>query len=109
MNNNNFFIIDYIDPENCYKTEIPQVLPVEITRHLGGENQKSTCIAACKDYKYAGMEAGNMCFCGDILPAPALKRPGECKSLCSGDTSEMCGGHWRMSIFDVPSKFTVLL
>ena len=73
------------------------------------DDGKSACIAACKDYKYAGMEAGNQCFCGDILPAAALKRPGECTSKCSGVTSEMCGGHWRISIFDVLGKFTVLL
>ena len=71
--------------------------------------EKSTCIAACGNHKYAGMEDDNLCFCGDILPAATLKRPGECTTPCPGDTSEMCGGHLRISIFDVPGKFTVLL
>ena len=55
------------------------------------------------------MEDGNQCFCGDILPAPALKRPGECTTICPGDESEMCGASWRINIFDVSGKFTVLL
>ena len=72
------------------------------------DNEESGCIAACKGYKYAGMEAGNQCWCGDILPAAALKRPGECTTKCLGNKNEMCGGHWRINIYDVPGKFTVL-
>ena len=55
------------------------------------------------------MENGNQCFCGTVLPAAAIKRPGECTTVCPGDHSEMCGGSWRINIFDVPGKFTVLL
>ena len=55
------------------------------------------------------MEDGNQCFCGDILPAVALKRPGECTTVCPGNESEMCGALWRINIFDVLGKFTVLL
>ena len=72
-------------------------------------NQKSACIAACKGYKYAGTELGYLCFCGNVLPAAELKRPGECTTVCSGNQSEMCGGDERINIYDVPGKFTVLL
>ena len=93
--------------DNCYEDDMPRVLPVLI-RGLVDENKKSACIAACKGYKYAGMEDGNQCFCGDISPAAALKRPGECTTVCPGDKSEMCGAPWRINIFDVPGKLTVL-
>ena len=94
--------------ENCYEDKMPRVLSVEI-KGLADENQKSTCIAACKDYRYAGMENGNQCFCGDILPYAALKRPGECTTVCPGNKEEMCGGVLRINIFEVPGKFTAII
>ena len=90
---------------NCYKDAIPRVLPVH--QFSKDDNKKSVCIAACEGFKYAGVENGNQCFCGDILPAAALKRAGECTRVCPGDQSEMCGGSWRINIFDVPGEFTI--
>lgn len=101
--------------ENCYEVNATQILSV----HVGDyeNNQKSLCIAACKDYKYAGM-IDIQCFCGDILPSSTAQQSGECTSLCPGNENERCGGLewrmpgedvWRISVFAVPSKVSVLI
>lgn len=40
------------------------------------------------------------CFCGDTIPSSddALSES-ECDSRCAGDSNEICGGGWRLSLY----------
>lgn len=58
-------------------------------------------------YKYAGVEYGRECWCGDTLnlvgdvgAVPGGKvGDGDCGFVCPGNSSEFCGGRGRMSLF----------
>ena len=79
------------------------------------------CLDACKSafYRYAGVENGRDCYCGNKLE-PYYSNPNwgvgtkenariipdiECDAPCSGDLSEKCGGEFfTMNIFNIQSK-----
>ena len=58
-----------------------------------------TCVAA--GYKIAGMEYSVQCFCGNELynGAALASNQGDCDDTCSGDSSEICGGGSRMTLY----------
>jgi len=61
------------------------------------------CIKNCldKNFRYAGVQNGGECFCGDTAPPPSkLVGQADCKTNCHGDASQKCGGTWRMNVFD---------
>jgi hypothetical protein len=57
------------------------------------------CIASCssKGLPYAGVEYGGECWCGDV--ANLVPASDGCNSRCGGDPSTVCGGGYRISIF----------
>ena len=80
------------------------------------------CLDGCQSafYKYAGVENGNECYCGNDLKLyswPSGGGPGprmpdypkiipdiECNIQCPGNVNEKCGGQNRMNIFNIKSK-----
>uniref|UniRef100_A0A7N4PCQ3 Kringle-containing protein marking the eye and the nose n=1 Tax=Sarcophilus harrisii TaxID=9305 RepID=A0A7N4PCQ3_SARHA len=62
------------------------------------------CISFCRGqkFKFAGMESGYACFCGNN---PDYWKYGEtasteCNSVCFGDHTQPCGGDGRIILFD---------
>ena len=92
------------NPGECYEDSKDRILPKRVGKY--DDNQSSRCIAACKGYKYAGMQNTNECYCGNILPTATLQRPGECPNICPGNANEKCGGRWRMNIYDASGEWT---
>lgn len=67
------------------------------------------CVSLCKEknFSFAGVQNGNQCYCGDEAPiqsAPAR----ECHLNCAGDTSQKCGGHWRMNVYTITPRTTTI-
>jgi hypothetical protein len=65
----------------------------------------TACAAQCSGFKWFGVQAGYSCFCGDddygkYGPAPVS----DCIIPCSGDSSILCGGVLRNSIYTIPAK-----
>jgi glucan endo-1,3-alpha-glucosidase len=72
------------------------------------------CVSACsaRSFKYAGVEYGGECYCGDVLYTTAngggggrlgeKVADGECNVQCGGDSSRMCGGSWRANVYVKP-------
>ena len=62
-----------------------------------------SCIAACTaaGYSIAGTEYSTQCFCGNnIIEGGALaNQDTDCAMTCGGNSSEICGGPNRMSIW----------
>ena len=50
------------------------------------------------DYLYAGVQFAEHCFCGNKRPI-TLVAQSQCKKPCAGDNSQICGGSWRMNIY----------
>ncbi|KAK4446236.1 hypothetical protein QBC34DRAFT_469965 [Podospora aff. communis PSN243] len=77
------------------------------TRVLGGpvyggqaELQPSTCAALCEGWRYFGVENGNECFCGNELDHATEGNEEDCSAPCTGDGDEVCGGNWRIGIWE---------
>lgn len=72
------------------------------------------CQAACRagGFKYAGTEYAQECFCGNSLASSGAAATSGCNMACQGDSSEMCGGPDRLTIWeyqggdDTPSPTT---
>ena len=76
--------------------------------HLNGENMSvENCKELCyeNNYKFAGLEFGDECFCGNDVPVVSAPMR-ECHLKCAGDETEICGGFWRLSVYSIPSKPT---
>ena len=56
-----------------------------------------------KSYIYAGVQYGMECFCGNAINPMILKPNIDCNRVCTGDSSQICGGTWRMNIHKNPS------
>lgn len=51
-------------------------------------------------YKYAGLEYGAECYCGNQLPVNIAKQE-ECNNECKGEKGTICGGINRLSVYQV--------
>jgi hypothetical protein len=61
------------------------------------------CSAICTGFKFFGVQDGSNCFCGNDYGNQGGKAPeGDCDSPCPGDSSAMCGGPFRNSIYAQP-------
>ena len=112
----------YIPPGLLSCTSHPKYLKMSCLEHLNGqcfedprgsrvlphgrmESSRMT-IDKCKkfysgrNYKYAGVEWREQCFCGnDRPPIPAPDT--DCSMPCSGDKSEICGGGHRINVYQL--------
>ena len=59
----------------------------------------TTCAAICADYHYFGLEDGNQYFCGMDLDPSTKTGDAECQLKCSGDSSLVCGGTLRLTVY----------
>ena len=52
-------------------------------------------------YRYAGLEYRYECFCGDFYYDKYGKvSDHECNETCPGNSSQICGGPWKLSVYD---------
>ncbi|EFX04613.1 hypothetical protein CMQ_1541 [Grosmannia clavigera kw1407] len=69
---------------------------------LPGNMTVPLCLAFCGSaaYPYAGLEYGRECWCGQDLSALATEEPAaDCDLPCDGDTSALCGGNLRLTVY----------
>jgi len=78
------------------------------TRGLTGGNYSidnmtpQLCAGLCGDYRFAGVENGNQCFCGNTWPSTYLKADQkECNDTCGGDPALTCGATWRLELYAI--------
>ena len=87
----------------CY---IDQAAPNRLLPHMLNTLKASVdyCLTYCYDlgYQFAGVQAYDWCLCGDDRP-PYEKRVkiDECDMQCAGDSSQNCGNHWRMMVYEL--------
>ncbi|KAF9051932.1 WSC domain-containing protein [Panaeolus papilionaceus] len=69
---------------------------------VDGTNDAESCTAQChnKGYKFAGMEYGTECWCGNALAYEIPKPAAECSFVCPGDSTELCGAGDRIVIYE---------
>ncbi|TPX11566.1 uncharacterized protein E0L32_007777 [Thyridium curvatum] len=59
------------------------------------------CIASCNpQYKYAGVEYGGECWCGNSFSAGSVVAPiTDCNMICNGNATEYCGAGNRLDVY----------
>ena len=68
-----------------------------------GSLKPQTCMGACNmfgKFRYAGVEDGTQCFCGDALPSQKAD-PKAKLVACKGDAKQMCGGADIIGVYEV--------
>jgi hypothetical protein len=83
----------------CYSDAPTRALPALL---LSSGATVASCVAAARNagYIYAGLQDAGQCFAGNTLGYSALPQS-SCWSPCSANSSEMCGGGWANSVFNV--------
>lgn len=61
------------------------------------------CLSICENlgFKFAGVEFGEQCFCGSKLPATVQYAEDNCDMPCTGNSSETCGGHYALDLYEL--------
>ncbi|KAJ9124508.1 hypothetical protein QFC24_003299 [Naganishia onofrii] len=67
------------------------------------------CLDICegKGYKYAGLEYGEECMCGNTLKTGVTydnNNQWACNMPCAGDATELCGSGWRLDLYEFASS-----
>ncbi|XP_065502108.1 kremen protein 1 isoform X2 [Caloenas nicobarica] len=87
----------------CYKDH-GEPPPLTGTSETSNKLTIQTCISSCRSqqFKFAGMESGYACFCGNNLDYWRYGEAAstECNSVCFGDHTQPCGGDGRVILFD---------
>ncbi|KAL3426463.1 WSC domain-containing protein-like protein 5 [Phlyctema vagabunda] len=59
-----------------------------------------SCAGFCSGYTYFGTEYSGECYCGNTLASGATNSTeSDCSYTCSGDSSELCGGSNRLTVY----------
>ncbi|KAE9396148.1 WSC-domain-containing protein [Gymnopus androsaceus JB14] len=65
------------------------------------------CQSKCSGYTYAGVEYSTECYCGNSLTGNGASGTvvdgSNCVSTCGGDSTQMCGGTWYLSVYTTSS------
>jgi len=62
----------------------------------------STCLSYCNidGFAFAGLEYESECWCAQYLSVFAVKlADSECNFACKGNSSEICGGTLKLSVY----------
>ncbi|CAC5425480.1 unnamed protein product [Mytilus coruscus] len=71
--------------------------------HSNSQMTLEICKQLCYKYRYLGLQSYYQCYCGNSLGNTNVyqkKSEGECNRECYGDSSQICGGHWRNSVYE---------
>ncbi|KAL6832587.1 COOH terminal WSC domain-containing protein [Trichoderma camerunense] len=84
----------------CYQDNIGRVLTGDILPNLGPMTNDK-CVANCvsKGFSIAATEYGGQCYCGNDLVGSAKLADSQCSMACEGNSKEVCGGSWAISVY----------
>ncbi|CAC5391541.1 unnamed protein product [Mytilus coruscus] len=95
----------------CFVDTYTRVLPhqYELNGSDHPDMENNRCLLYCKDqgYKYAGTQKKAECYCGDDpyqYVAASISdyylMEYDCNQECLGDSNQICGGGWRLSVYE---------
>ncbi|KAG8267286.1 hypothetical protein J6590_054683 [Homalodisca vitripennis] len=72
-------------------------------------NQLCARLCRKKGFRYAGMQYGKECFCDSNKPKfQHFAKDEECSTRCDGNNNQICGGNWRISMFEIAGRVTAI-
>lgn len=92
----------------CYQDNIGRVLTGDILPNLGPMSNDK-CVANCvsKGFSIAATEYGGQCYCGNELVGSAKLAESQCSVACEGNSKEVCGGSWAISVYSKTGAVTL--
>eukprot|EP01059_Diplonema_ambulator_P016146 TRINITY_DN2746_c0_g1_i5.p1 TRINITY_DN2746_c0_g1~~TRINITY_DN2746_c0_g1_i5.p1 ORF type:complete len:510 (+),score=171.19 TRINITY_DN2746_c0_g1_i5:57-1586(+) len=83
----------------CFDVD-PAARAVGALAYSSDANTVEECVSVCgwNGFKYAGLEFGKQCWCGNSLPVDRTVGR-RCNVECPGNTTESCGGGFRQSVY----------
>ncbi|XP_066934660.1 microtubule-associated protein futsch-like isoform X2 [Clytia hemisphaerica] len=90
--------------QGCFKDMRPlRDLPKRFTRY---RTTPETCVRECayQNYKFAGVQYGYLCFCGNAFGRYGSLPDNDCNSECQGDLKRKCGGYYHNSVYSTDGK-----
>ncbi|VDI03752.1 Hypothetical predicted protein [Mytilus galloprovincialis] len=96
----------------CFVDTYTRLLPHEYVLNDGTDPpdmENNLCLLYCKEqgYMYSGTEFTVKCYCGDdpyqYGPEDVgdfYKQAYDCNYACIGDSNQICGGFWRLSVYE---------
>ena len=88
--------------DDCYEDRSARVLNKRYWSDSSMTIEKCKQFCFEKNYLYAGVQFASQCFCGNVINPRIFTPKTECNMQCAGDSSQMCGGSWRMNIYKNP-------
>ncbi|KAH6610385.1 cooh terminal wsc domain-containing [Trichoderma cornu-damae] len=92
----------------CYKDSSSRVLSGDVLPNLGPMTNDK-CVANClqKGFSIAATEYGGQCYCGNELVGSAKLADSQCSMACEGDSKQLCGGSWAISVYSKTGDVTL--
>ncbi|KAG8865629.1 hypothetical protein FRC20_009630 [Serendipita sp. 405] len=84
----------------CWKDTV-QARTLAGESYRGDDVTPALCASFCysKNYRLAGVEHGNECYCGQQLLNPDYAKASDCSQACAGDSTQTCGGEDRLNVY----------
>jgi hypothetical protein len=84
----------------CYKDKPARDLEYSFSNDIAPKECFELISAA--GYKYAGLQNSSECWGGNNVGTYGERPDDQCDMLCTRDSSRVCGGNWRNSVFAMP-------
>lgn len=85
----------------CFQDNLPdRIFPIT-ANFASTDMDHALCAQLCDVFgsKYAGVEYGYQCFCGNDVSKATAAPKSDCNMTCQGHSSETCGAADRMDVF----------
>ncbi|KAG9044270.1 hypothetical protein FS837_008421 [Tulasnella sp. UAMH 9824] len=83
----------------CYMDQSSRTLTLSSTTDSSGMTVEK-CMAFCPaTATYVGLESSTECYCGTTLAVNTKVAATDCVSSCVANPAEICGGSWRLTLF----------
>jgi hypothetical protein len=89
----------------CYTDSPTRALP-KVLAWSNATVESCTAAAKSQSFAYAGLQYGGECWAGNA-PGATKVADSECAMPCTANSSEICGGPWRNSVYSTATGPTV--
>ncbi|KAK4213652.1 WSC domain-containing protein [Rhypophila decipiens] len=84
-----------------------RALSAKVTRADDMTIQKCADICRASNFLVFGLEYYTECYCGNgLAPGSAPAPETDCSFPCAGNSNELCGGDWRINVFEFSTDTT---
>ena len=80
----------------CYRDNIKNR---DLQKFIGASYKPMSCMKACLEYTYFGLQYGEECYCGNSYGNYGPARETQCSTPCATDSKLTCGGVSLNSVF----------